>query len=512
MYKPFILIIRDGWGEQERVEGNAVVKAKTPVNDELLKNYPYSKIIASGESVGLPEGQMGNSEVGHLNIGAGRIVYQELTRINLSMKDGSFRKNEKVNDLFNHVKQNSSTLHLLGLCSDGGVHSHLNHLFGILEYAKDFGLDKVYIHAFMDGRDTSPTGGAAYLQQVQDKITELGIGQIVTIIGRYYAMDRDNRWERIKQAYDAMVYGQSDNYSTKHPSATLKDWYAKEKTDEFIPPTVMGGKAPGQPFMNDGDGVFFFNFRGDRARQITRALVLEDFDGFEREKKLDLHYLCMTQYDKTFPLPVAYPPVIMKNILGDVLQQHEIHQLRTAETEKYAHVTFFFNGGVEQPYENEERKLIPSPKVATYDLKPEMSAYELTDEVISRINQQKYGVIILNYANPDMVGHTGDFDAAVKACETVDECVGKVVEAIQKHNGAAIITADHGNAEKMLDENNNVHTAHTTNLVNLIYVGEDAKDYTLRDGILADISPTILDVLGIDKPEEMTGSTLRVKK
>ena len=505
MAKPVALIILDGYGlNDETAKGvNAIYEAKTPVMDGLFAKYPNSKLSASGMDVGLPEGQMGNSEVGHTNIGAGRIVYQELTRITKSIKDGDFFENETLLSAIENCKKNDSALHFMGLLSDGGVHSHNEHLYGLLELAKKAGLTKVYVHCFLDGRDVPPSSGADFVKDLYEKTKEIGAGEIATVMGRYYAMDRDNRWERVEKAYNAMVNG--EGVACDCPYEAVKASYEQEVTDEFVLPTVV--QKDGKPVAKiaKGDSVVFFNFRPDRAREITRTLVDAEFEGFEREF-IKPFFVCMTQYDAQMPnVEVAFKPQKLTNTLGEIVSNKGLKQLRIAETEKYAHVTFFFNGGVEAVYEGEDRALIPSPKVATYDLQPEMSAVEVKDEVINRIKSDDYDVIVLNFANCDMVGHTGVFEAAVKAVETVDTCLGEVVDAILAQGGVALITADHGNADKMLDTDGGAFTAHTTNVVPLIYAGGSAE---LKDGRLADLAPTLLDIMGIEKPEEMSGESL----
>jgi len=502
------LMILDGFGERAEAAGNAVLAAKTPNIDALKQQYPWTKIGASGMSVGLPDGQMGNSEVGHLNIGAGRIVYQELTRITKAISDGDFFQKEEFLGAIENAKQKGTALHLMGLLSDGGVHSHIEHLFALVELAKRQGLEKVYIHCFMDGRDVPPESGKGYMEQLCKKLEEIGAGQVATVMGRYYAMDRDNRWERVQKAYEAMVLGQGEQNSC--PVAAMQASYDAGVTDEFVLPTVI--VKDGEPVAKIGadDSIIFFNFRPDRAREITRTLIDPAFDGFERAY-FPVYYVCMTQYDKTFPnVHVAYKPQVLSNTLGEYLAKNGKKQFRIAETEKYAHVTFFFNGGVEQPNEGEDRFLIPSPKVATYDLQPEMSAYEVAEKACEMIRSGNYDVMILNFANPDMVGHTGVMEAAVKACEAVDECVGKVVAAIREVGGEVIITADHGNSEMMIDpETKGPFTAHTTNLVPCILVSDARKDAKLKEGgILADLAPTILELMGLPKPGEMEGSSL----
>ncbi len=508
--KPYALIIMDGYGVNERHEGNAIYAAKTPNMDKYMAEYPNTIIHASGMDVGLPDGQMGNSEVGHTNIGAGRIVYQELTRITKSIEDGDFFENEALLGAVENCKKNNSALHFMGLLSDGGVHSHINHLYGLLEMAKKNGLDKVYVHCFMDGRDVSPTSGADFAEALVAKMRALDTGKIATVMGRYYAMDRDNRWERVSEAYRAMVYGEG-NKDTSAVNA-IKKSYNDGVTDEFVVPTVITddeGNALGK--ISAGDSVVFFNFRPDRAREISRTIVDAEFSGFEREF-FNTYFVCMTQYDASMPnVQVAFKPQSLVNTFGEYISKKGLRQLRIAETEKYAHVTFFFNGGVESVYDGEDRALINSPKVATYDLQPEMSAPEVADEVVKRIESGEYDVIVLNFANCDMVGHTGVFDAAVKAVETVDTCLGKAVDAIIKMDGTALITADHGNADQMVDyDTNDVFTAHTTNVVPLVMIGgPDAAK--LKVGRLADLAPTILDLMGLEKPEEMTGESLIVR-
>ncbi len=508
--KPYALIIMDGYGVNERHEGNAIFAAKTPNMDKYMAEYPNSVVHASGMDVGLPDGQMGNSEVGHTNIGAGRIVYQELTRITKSIEDGDFFENEALVGAVENCKKNGSALHLMGLLSDGGVHSHINHLYGLLEMAKKNGLEKVYVHCFMDGRDVSPTSGADFAEALVAKMRAIETGKIATVMGRYYAMDRDNRWERVSEAYKAMVYGEG-NKDTSAVNA-IKKSYNEGVTDEFVVPTVITddeGNALGK--LSAKDSVVFFNFRPDRAREITRTIVDADFTGFDREF-FETYYVCMTQYDASMPnVEVAFKPQSLVNTFGEYISQKGLRQLRIAETEKYAHVTFFFNGGVESVYDGEDRALINSPKVATYDLQPEMSAPEVTDEVVKRIESGEYDVIVLNFANCDMVGHTGIFDAAVKAVETVDTCLGRTIDAILKMGGTALVTADHGNADQMVDyDTNDVFTAHTTNVVPLVLIGAE-KGAKLKVGRLADLAPTMLDLMRLEKPAEMTGESLLVK-
>ena len=499
---PTTLIIMDGFGLANASDDNAVSLAQTPVLDRLFREYANTTLSASGLDVGLPDGQMGNSEVGHTNIGGGRVVFQDLPRISRAIDDGSFFKNEAYHKAMDNCLKNGSSLHLYGLLSDGGVHSHIQHLFALLQMAKDKGLEKVYVHCFLDGRDVSPTSGKGFVQELCDKCAEIGVGKIATVMGRYYAMDRDKRWERVQMAYDAMVYG--EGVHNADPVDAVAKSYANGVTDEFVEPVVCDSEGT----IGDNDSVIFFNFRPDRAREITRAIVDPEFDGFQREF-FPTTYVCNTEYDASMPnVLVAWPRVAVKNGLGEYLSSMGMTQLRIAETEKYAHVTFFFNGGVEKQYPGEDRVLVPSPKVATYDLQPEMSAFEVCDKCVERIESGAYDVIILNFANCDMVGHTGVLEAAVKAVETVDTCVGKVVDATLKMGGIAMITADHGNAEDMKQEDGSPMTAHTTNLVPFILCGAGSE---LRTGRLADIAPTILDVLGLACPPEMDGRTLIVR-
>ncbi len=502
MKKPLALIILDGFGYNPSDYGNAITAANTPNIDKLMAQNPYTYIGASGLNVGLPDGQMGNSEVGHTNIGAGRVVYQELTRITKAINDGDFFENEALKNAIANCKQNSSALHLMGLLSDGGVHSHNEHLYGLLSLAKKSGLDKVYVHCFMDGRDVPPSSGKDFIEQLEAKMSEIGIGKIATVMGRYYAMDRDNRWERVVKAYEAIALNKGERSQTA--VSAMEKSYADGVTDEFVIPTVIGEGAT----VNAHDSIIMFNFRPDRAREITRTFVDDDFNGFEREKgRIPVTYVCMTQYDATMPnVEVAFKPQSLKNTFGEYISDNGLTQLRIAETEKYAHVTFFFNGGVEATFKGEDRALINSPKVATYDLQPEMSAYEVCDEVVKRINSDKYDVIILNYANCDMVGHTGVFDAAKKAVEAVDTCVGKTVDAILQKGGVALITADHGNADQMYEPDGSPFTAHTTNPVPFVVVGKECE---LRENArLADIAPTMLKILGLKQPAEMDGESI----
>ncbi len=505
------LIILDGFGHRDAVAYNAIRTDGAVHFKKLWENYPHTYIQASGLDVGLPAGQMGNSEVGHLNIGAGRIVYQELTRIIKSIEDGDFFRNPAFLKAMDNCKQKKTALHLMGLCSDGGVHSHLEHLYALVRMAKEQGLSKVYIHCFMDGRDTPPRSGEGYIRQLEEKLNEIGAGEIATVSGRYYAMDRDNRFERVERAYAALVYGEGFTAESGHEA--MEKSYARGDSDEFVQPTVILKNGKPVATVQPDDSIIFFNFRPDRARELTRAFLFADFDGFERKKGFfPLTYVSMTQYDKTFEdkLSVAFKPETLQNTLGQYLAKLHKTQLRIAETEKYAHVTFFFNGGVEAPNPLEDRCLIPSPKVATYDLKPEMSAYEVTEEAVKRIDSGKYDVMILNFANPDMVGHTGVMEAAVKAVHAVDACLEKVVDAILRQGGRCIITADHGNCEYMWDEKQNApFTAHTTNPVPCVLVDDTRKNVKLRsDGRLSDLSPTLLDLMGVEKPAEMTGNTL----
>ncbi len=501
MKKPLILMILDGFGIAPK-EGNAIKAANKPNIDKLFAENPITQIGASGMDVGLPDGQMGNSEVGHTNMGAGRVVYQELTRITKTINEDKLKENEAIVGAMDKALANGTALHIMGLLSNGGVHSHIEHLFGILELAKDKGLRDVYIHCFLDGRDVPPSSAADFIKELSAKLDEIGIGKIATVMGRYYAMDRDNRWERVQKAYAAMVYG--EGVQAKCPFCAVKNSYAEGVTDEFVVPTVCDGAAP----IKANDSIIFFNFRPDRAREITRTFVDSDFSGFERKNGFfPVNFVCMTQYDATMPnVEVAFKPQVLKNTLGEYISSKGMSQLRIAETEKYAHVTFFFNGGVEKQYEGEDRILVKSPSVATYDLQPEMSAYEVTDKLVPAIKSGKYDMIILNFANCDMVGHTGVFDAAVKAVEAVDTCVGKVVDAIKEMGGVALITADHGNADRMIDTDGSPFTAHTTNPVPFCVVGYDCQ---LREGgRLADIAPTMLQIMGLEQPQEMDGTSL----
>ena len=509
--KPTVLMILDGYGLNEKTEGNAVAEGKTPVMDKLMAECPFVKGNASGMAVGLPDGQMGNSEVGHLNMGAGRIVYQELTRITKEIQDGDFFKNEALLHAVRNAKENGSALHMFGLLSDGGVHSHNTHLYGLLELAKREGLEKVYVHCFLDGRDTPPASGKDFVQQLSDEMKEIGVGEIATVMGRYYAMDRDNRWDRVELAYNAMVKGSGQ--TAECGVCAVEQSYKEGTNDEFVLPTVIQKDGAPVAVIKDKDSIIFFNFRPDRAREISRAFCCDEFDGFAREKKLDLTYVCFTEYDETIPnKEVAFHKVSITNTFGEFLAANKKTQARIAETEKYAHVTFFFNGGIEEPNEGEDRILVKSPKVATYDLKPEMSAYEVCDKLVEAIKSCKYDMIIINFANPDMVGHTGIENAAIKAVEAVDECVGKAVEALKSVDGQMFICADHGNAEQLVDYGTGApFTAHTTNPVPFILVNYDSA-YTLREGgCLADIAPTLIELMGMEQPKEMTGKSLLEK-
>jgi 2,3-bisphosphoglycerate-independent phosphoglycerate mutase len=505
MKNKVLLAIMDGWGVGNNCAKTAIDDDNSSNYKKLLKAYPNTQIYAHGEYVGLPDGQMGNSEVGHLNLGAGRVVYQELTRINKSIKDGDFFENTEFLNAINHVKQNNSSLHLFGLVSDGGVHSSLQHIFALIELAKKKGLTKVYVHAFLDGRDTPPQSAIGFLTQVEAKLKESNLPPIATVSGRYYAMDRDNRWDRVEKAYNCLLLGEGPKAQSAVESVQAS--YDAGSNDEFVLPTSIGDDSTR---INDNDAVIFYNFRPDRAREMTRAINDPDFKGFERKKVLtNLYYVCFTQYDETFELPVAYKPQKLTNILGDVLNQNNIKEFRTAETEKYAHITFFFNGGIEEPFPSETRALVSSPKVATYDLKPEMSAYEVAEKVVGAIKSNEYQFVLVNFANPDMVGHTGILSAAKQAIKTVDECIGKIVEAAKEENFVMLLTADHGNAECMEDSVTKVpYTAHTTNPVPF-FVINDKEKITLRQGCaLCDVAPTILDIMGIKKPEEMTGESI----
>ena len=509
--KVTMLMILDGFGDNKNKDGNAIKLAKKPNIDKLMKKYPNTDIFTSGLHVGLPEGQMGNSEVGHTNIGAGRIVYQELTRITKSIEDGDFFSNPEFIAAIENCKKYNSKLHILGLVSDGGVHSHNRHLYGLLEMAKRRDFEDVYVHCFLDGRDTPPASAETYVAELQEKMKEKGVGKIASLSGRFYAMDRDKRWQRVQKCYDALVNGEGEKAGD--PIKAIEDSYQKEVFDEFVVPTVMCNGNEPVAKIEENDSVIFFNFRPDRAREITRALVDPEFDGF-KTKKMNLYYVCFTSYDETMPnVHIAFKKEPLKNTFGEVISEAGLTQLRIAETEKYAHVTFFFNGGEEKQYPGEDRILVPSPKVETYDMKPEMSAYEVTDKVCEALENDKYDVVILNFANTDMVGHTGSLQAAIKAVEAVDECVGKIVKIIEEKQGNLLITADHGNAEQMIDyKTGEPHTAHTTNPVPIILVTA-SKEYKLKEnGKLADLAPTMLDLMGIKQPEEMTGESLLIRE
>jgi 2,3-bisphosphoglycerate-independent phosphoglycerate mutase len=505
---PLALIILDGFGHTTRREGNAIAHARTPHFDEWFEKYPNTLIDGSGKSVGLPPGQMGNSEVGHLNIGAGRIIRTDIARIEHAIETGEFFQNEALVQAMEHPKNNASSLHLMGLVSDGGVHSSLDHMYALLRMARERGLERVFVHAFLDGRDTSPTSGAGYVADLIEKTSEYGVGRVASIIGRYYAMDRDRRWDRTEKAYHLLVRG--EGRPSRDPVAAIRGYYAEGITDEFMLPTLIVGEDESPiATIRDRDSVIFFNFRADRARQLTRAFTEENFDGFDRGPRLGIRFTCMTQYNREFPLPVAFGPVHHEQILADVLAEAGLRNLRIAETEKYAHVTFFFNGGVEAEFPGEKRILIPSPRVPTYDLKPEMSAFELTDNVLREIESGTFDVFLMNYANADMVGHTGNLPAAIKAIETIDTCLGRVVEAIRARRGGVIITADHGNAEQMIDyETGEPFTAHTTNPVPFILIS-DYRGRMREGGSLQDIAPTMLGLLGLPQPPQMTGCDLR---
>lgn len=507
--KPTLLLILDGCGLADPGPGNAISLARTPNLDRLMSNYPMTRLLASGEAVGLPQGQMGNSEVGHLNIGAGRVVYQDIVRIDRAIKDGSFFTNQTLLQLIDKVKEQNGRLHLLGLVSDGGVHSHQNHIYALLKLAKQQGLKKVYIQAFLDGRDTPPSSGRKYLLALEKKCQQIGCGQIASLCGRYYAMDRDNRWERVQKAYLALTRGQGRQ--AKSVPEAIETAYARKETDEFVQPTLITPEGLPEGLIQDGDGLFFFNFRADRARELVRALSDANFRDFERPSFPVLSGLAtMTEYDQHFGLPVAFPPMVLNNILGEICSNLGMQQFRTAETEKYAHVTYFFNGGREDPFPGEERLLIPSPKeVATYDQKPEMSVHQVTENLLQKLDKGHFGLLVCNFANLDMVGHTGQIAATIKACEAVDFCLGQVADKILEHQGRMFVTADHGNADEMLDDSNAVQTAHSKNPVPFIWVEEGLGQVKLRkQGILGDIAPTILDLWSIAPPQEMDGHSL----
>lgn len=509
--KPTVLMILDGYGLNDNRTGNAVAQAQTPVMDRLMAEYPFVKGNASGLAVGLPDGQMGNSEVGHLNMGAGRIVYQDLTKITKAIQDGDFFENKALLAACENVKANDSSLHMFGLVSDGGVHSHNEHIYGLLELAKRQGIEKVYVHCFLDGRDTPPASGKEYVEQLEEKMKEIGVGQVASVMGRYYAMDRDNRWERVEKAYNALVKGIGE--TAQSGPAGIQASYDAETTDEFVLPTVVMKDGAPVATIKDNDSIIFYNFRPDRAREITRVFCDDNFEGFNRGPRVKTTYVCFTEYDVTIEnKQVAFVKEEITNTFGEFLAEKGLKQARLAETEKYAHVTFFFNGGVEEPNEGEDRILVKSPKVATYDLQPEMSAYEVCEKLVESIKSGKYDVIIINFANPDMVGHTGVEAAAIKAIEAVDECVGKAVDAVKDVDGQMFICADHGNAEQLIDdETGEPFTAHTTNPVPFILVNADPA-YKLREGgCLADIAPTLIELMGLEQPAEMTGKSLLVK-
>lgn len=509
MKKPLVLMILDGWGINKHLEEKNAITAEHPTNFyNYIEKYPNTELEASGEAVGLPDGQMGNSEVGHLNIGAGRVIYQPLVKISKEIREETILENKALKDVMTSVKR----LHFTGLLSDGGVHSHIEHLIGLIKMAKTYNVEEVFIHAILDGRDTAPKSALIYIEKLENAMTEIGLGKIASVSGRYFAMDRDKNWDRVEKAYQAIVNGVgSKNFNAKK---IVELSYEEDIIDEFVKPSVitdMAGNAIGD--VKDGDGFICFNFRPDRAREITRAINDKNFDFFVREANPVVKYVCMTQYDSTIDAPVAYPAESLTNVLGEVLKNNNLKQLRTAETEKYAHVTFFFNGGLEEAFEGEDRELVSSPKVATYDLQPEMSAYELTDSLLAKLDEDKYDVIVVNYANPDMVGHTGNFDAAKKAIKAVDECVGKITDKVLSKDGTLFITADHGNAELMEDPISHVpFTAHTTNKVPFIMISNNVDEIKLKEGKLADIAPTMLSVLNIDVPSEMTGKILIEKK
>ncbi|HEX3420703.1 MAG TPA: 2,3-bisphosphoglycerate-independent phosphoglycerate mutase [Candidatus Udaeobacter sp.] len=508
MAGPVMLIIRDGWGinpgggEKREQNGDATLLGSTPFHDQLYRDYASSKLSASGMDVGLPEGQMGNSEVGHLNLGAGRIVYQDLTRINKAIADGELERNRVLQDALAVAR--GHRLHLLGLVSDGGVHSHYSHMIALARAAHTAGVAEIFVHAFTDGRDTSPTGGAGFLRTCESELQKSG-AKIITVVGRYYAMDRDRRWDRTKKAWDAIVFGRGE-FCESSPAEAVERQYSLGKTDEFMPPLIFA--FPNEQRIRDGDTVLFFNFRADRARQLSQAFLLKDFDGFDRGVWPQIHFISLTQYDVRYSSPFIFAPEELKHILGEIVSAAGKRQLRIAETEKYAHVTYFFNGGIEKPFPGEDRKLIPSPKVATYDLKPEMSAIEVTDGLLPRLAD--YDLIILNFANPDMVGHTGVVEAGIKAVETADACCSRIVPKLLELDGKALITADHGNCEQMRNADGSPNTAHTSYLVHFIYVARDAAKFRCKDGILADVAPTLLFLLGLPQPKEMTGHNLLV--
>jgi 2,3-bisphosphoglycerate-independent phosphoglycerate mutase len=508
-HTPILLIILDGWGIGPDGPGNAVALAKTPFLDKLIQEYPHTELLCAGKAVGLPDGIMGNSEVGHLNIGAGRIVNQDQLRIDMAIQDGTFHRNSVLTSVMSKVRARQATLHLMGLLSDGGVHSQLRHLFTLIDMADRMELEKVSIHAILDGRDTPPNSGVHYLSRLKEYLDSKNIGFIATVCGRYFAMDRDNRWDRVEKAY--RLYTKAEGIEADDPVEAVKKAYLRNEFDEFIRPIVIrSNHTRASQTIKNGDGVVFYNFRADRAREITRAFTDPEFEFFTRNPRPVLcDYVCMTRYDETFSLPVVFPPVHLDGILGEIVSKNGLKQLRIAETEKYAHVTYFFNGGEEKPFPLEDRCLIPSPKeIPTYDLKPEMSALAVTEEVLTRIRSEKYALIVLNFANMDMVGHTGVLKAAIQACEVVDRCVQKIVTELNSRHGITLITADHGNAEKMTDEKGQAHTAHTTHPVPFVLVTPSGRKDRLHRGILADIAPTILHLMGIEKPKQMTGNSL----
>jgi 2,3-bisphosphoglycerate-independent phosphoglycerate mutase len=506
--KPCVLLILDGWGKAAAGPGNAVSLARTPNMDALLANHPRGELKCMGRDVGLPDGQMGNSEVGHLNLGAGRIVYQDIMRIDLAIEDGSLASNPVLADLADKALAGTGQVHLMGLVSDGGVHSMQSHLVALVRTLADRGVKDICIHAFLDGRDTPPRSGLGYIEELERDLERLGAGRIVSVSGRYYAMDRDQRWDRVQKAYVALTEGQG--LTAPNAAQAVRDAYAAGENDEFVVPRVVMGNGHPSGLVEDGDAVLFFNFRADRARELTRALTMDEFAGFYRPRRIVLSaFATMTRYDKDFDVPVLFPPVVLEGILGQVVSEHGLTQLRTAETEKYAHVTYFFNGGQETPFPGEDRELLPSPKdVPTYDFKPEMSVFKVTDTLVGALEAGKYDLVVCNFANLDMVGHTGVIPAAVKACEAVDQCLGRVMDAVAEAGGSLLVTADHGNAEDMLDENGNTKTAHSLNPVPFVYVGPG--NFRVRDGRLADVAPTILHIMGLPTPAEMTGESLLV--
>lgn len=510
MKRPVALIIRDGWGinpsgvEGATRDGNAVLLSKTPFHHDMATRYPRATLQCSGEEVGLPEGQMGNSEVGHLNLGAGRIVYQDLTRISKAIREGELARNGVLQTALAKAKEVGGAVHFIGLLSDGGVHSHQEHLHALIAVAKAAGVRDILVHALMDGRDTSPTGGRGYLADLVRAMATIGAGEIATIVGRYFGMDRDRRWERVKKAWDAIVHGVGE--AAKDPVKAVEAQYAAGVTDEFMTPIVLNGSR--RPIIKDGDSIVFFNFRSDRGRQLSQPFLFDDFAGFDLGGRPKVHYVTMTVYDKTFPCPVIFGPQTLDDIFGQIVSRSGRTQVRIAETEKYPHVTYFFNGGIEVPFEGEERILVPSPKVATYDLQPEMSAPEVTEKAVAALRSGKFDFMILNFANPDMVGHTGSLPAAIRAVECIDGCVRRVIEALLGMDGKALVTADHGNCEQMIAADGSPHTAHTTNLVELFYVAADAAAYEVKSGILADVAPTLLEMGGLQKPAAMTGTSL----